>query len=86
MIDVLLLQKLDTNALNCNLIAAECKYSKNDGQACSDNLYKYCTLAIDEISIMENIQCNFARDRYLGLIAAAHCTTIISQGIFAEWK
>lgn len=62
----------------------------------SSTQYKYCTLAIDEMSIKENVQYSFGRDRLVGFSdfeedsldssIASYCTAILAQGLFENWK
>lgn len=65
-------------------------------QLCTDPLQKYCTITMDEMSIKRHLQLNTKTDRIIGFSdfeeksedknIANSCLTIMSQGIFSNWK
>lgn len=60
-------------------------------------LYKYCTIAIDEMQLQENVAYNIKKDRICGFSDfeeenrlensfASHATVVLAQGLFEKWK
>lgn len=62
----------------------------------SNSKYKYCSILIDEMSLKQHLNYNIKSDEIIGVSSfstdnlpdsiATHCTTIMAQGLFVNWK